>query len=445
MTMKVPPNNTEAEQAVLSSILYDSETMAEALSILKPEDFYNTCNAKIFEAMMVLHQNNTPIDAVTLSGEMKRRNTLEVVGGIVYLSKLVAGGYTSAHVKYYAQEVRRQSESRQILHSLTEIYKKHEDVTINDLREALQAAESKQYVKSHVEKSLQNIDEFKQNVGVKRPRVLTGFGAFDKLTGGLRVPSVAVIGAFPSVGKTAFSLNIAANQEGPVVFFSLEMSADMIYERLASSQLKINYSLFSAQQLSDKQHRDVKAFADKLKEKKFHVFDNVYFVEQQAQIISSIKPALVVIDYIQKVKTHKKSDNRRLEIDYVSGMYKQLAKNNNCVILVLSQLSRAAHSQLRPLMSNLKESGSLEADGDYVGILHRQYVLEKNNADINPEDADILVDKNKFGHTGAIDLYFNGKYQHFYEIDKRQPTSPVSKPKRMWYKKVDDDELPFPE
>ena len=443
-TLKAPPHSSEAEQSVLSSILLDNECISAVSGILSPKDFYRADHAEIYAAMLRLHESNTPADVVMLQEELTKKGIFKQVGGIQYLSLLVANNYTSANVKYHALEVRKHSESRQIIKSITELFQKPENITASELKRAALDAEKKQYVETYVEKSMQAIDEFKRNIRAKKQRVKSGFKSMDATTGGFRIPSVAIIGAYPSVGKTAFALNIAANQERPVIFFSLEMSNEMIYERLASAQLKIDYGLFLKQHLSENQYHTVEAFTEKLKEKKFHVFDDAYYIEQQASIIAGVKPCLVAVDYIQKVKTYKKTDGRRHEIDYISGMYKQIARNNNCVILLLSQLSRNAHNQAKPTMANLKESGSLEADGDYVGILHRPYVTQKDNPkEIRPEDGYILIDKNKFGNTGQVDLWFNGKYQQFYEVENPRTNKKTIKDASKSIEQVNIDELPF--
>jgi len=434
---KVPPHSIEAEQSVLASVLLDNKCLPLVTSILSAKDFYSPGHIEIYDAMAELQNNNIPVDIVMLREELVRKGMFDQIGGMEYLAVLAASNYTSAHVKYHAQEVKRHSESRQMIKSVLDLLQKPEGFTTDDLKKSAQEAENNQYIKSYAEKSMQSLDDFKLNLRNKKQRILTGFKTFDSITGGLRVPSVAMIGAYPSVGKTAFSLNVAANQNEPVVFFSLEMSTEMIYERLASAMLKIDYNLFTTQQLTDSQYGSIEAFTGTLKQKPFHVYDDEYYIEQQAAIIANLKPCLAVVDYIQKVKTHQRTDARRHEIDYISGMYKQIAKQNNCVILLLSQLSRGIGGPAKPTMSNLKESGALEADGDYVGILHRPYVLQKDKlSEIRPEDGYILIDKNKFGNTGQIDLYFSGKHQQFYEVEKR---SVFARSVEL----VEDSEIPF--
>lgn len=257
------------------------------------------------------------------------------------------------------------------------------------------------------------MDDFITGIGIKKPRILTGFSDIDRLTGGLRIPSVSIIGAAPSTGKTALALNMAIRQNCPVLIFSLEMSYDMIVERLVSNLMSIDYNLFSTQEFTEDDLKRVKLCAEDLKKRSIYIYDEVYDIEGQAAIINSIKPSLVVVDYIQKVQTKKRTENRRNEVDYISGQYKQLATHNNCHIMLLSQISRLDRDL--PTMSSLKESGALEADGDYVMLLHRPYVMKKELG--NPDEAYLLIDKNKFGGTGKVGLRFEGKYQRFLLFD----------------------------
>jgi replicative DNA helicase len=439
----------EAELAVLAGMLFDGEAISTARNILTPADFFKPNNAEIFSAMISLFEQSVPVDVITLTSELEKRTTLEKVGGQSYIVELAATYYTSANTKYHAIEVKRHSENRRIKAVLTDLLQKPESVTVNDLQKAAQEAAAGQYIHECVDKARQALENFKKNLRAEKPRISTGFSLLDGLTGGLRIPSVTVIGAYQSVGKTAFSLNIAVKQAGPVVFFSLEMTADMIYERLAAVKLKTDYHLFNSQRLSEEQYREVEVFVDILKTQQFYVFDDVYHIEQQANVISSIKPHLVIVDYVQIARTHRKSEGRRMEIEYISAFYKQIAKSNNCAISLLSQLTRPDNhaKEIKPTMNSLKESGALAADGDVVAILHRPHVFKKDDPSIKPESGYILVDKNKFGATGKIDLHFSGKFQTFYEVNKEPKKKNDSGFKQIHYQGVStveaDEDCPF--
>jgi len=436
----------EFELAVLAGMLFDTEAIEVARNILTSADFSRPNNAEIFSAMVALFEQGVPVDVVTLTAELEKRVTLERAGGHPYVVDIAATYYTSANTKFHALEVKRHSENRRVKTTLTDLLQKPEGATVDDLQKAALEAAAGQYIHDCTDKARQALENFKINLRAEKPRIYTGFTLLDALTGGIRIPSVAVIGAYQSVGKTAFALNIAIRQAGPIVFFSLEMTSAMIYERLAAAKLKIDYHLFNSQRLTEMQYSEVEKFVDTLQARNFYVFDDVYHVEQQANIISSIKPRMVVVDYLQIARTHRKSEGRRMEIEYISGFYKQVAKSNNCAILLLSQLTRPdSHTKvIKPTMNSLKESGALAADGDIVAILHRPHVFQKDDPNIKPELGYILVDKNKFGATGKIDLHFSGKYQTFYEANKEPRSTHKSNYEQQTVSAVETDEdCPF--
>lgn len=303
------------------------------------------------------------------------------------------------------------SQSRRIKRELTELTMAPVEVTVDHLVSIIERETPKGTSCSAIKKSDGNIDKFVNNFGKMQPRIQTGYHDIDRVAGGLRIPAVSIIGALPSTGKTAFALNIARNQKQPVLFFSLEMSTEMLYERITSDALSIDYNLFSTQKVNGEQVKSAKEYIKNLKPR-FYAFDDIRDIEQQAAIIREVKPQLVVVDYIQKVQTVKRCQDRRNEIEHISGQYKHIANYNNCHVMLLSQLSRVPSKNRKepPTMADLKESGALEADGDYVMLLHRPYVIDKKG---DPQECILKIDKNKFGGTGRVDLSFIGKYQRF--------------------------------
>ena len=416
---KTPPHNADAETAILAAMLFDKEALARAVLMLTAEDFYSPANGEIFNAMTALHLRKEPVELVLLATELERR--AKIHNGREMVIGLGSNFLTSAHVGYHIEEVLRHSETRRITCFLTELLSKPDGVTASDLKSVAETVSKNRFVKDYSEISNTSIDSFISELGHKSPRLFTGMSKLDTITGGIRIPSVFTIGAYPSTGNTTLAINIASNQENPVVFFSLEMSAKMIYERMASGERKIDYGHFNEQKLTESEVSEAKKFGESLKSRKFYVFDDVYYIEKQMEIASNIKPCLVVVDYIQKVWAHKKCETKRLETDYISAMYKLMASQNGCVVITLSQFSRPdskGQKSPRPTMFSLKESGGLEADGDYVAILFRPHVHQKDNPEIKPETGYLLLDKNKFGKTGKIDLHFDGRHQKFYCTEK---------------------------
>lgn len=280
------------------------------------------------------------------------------------------------------------------------------DYTADDLRQIVNETEKADFSVDPIQKYL---DEYAKPT----ERIKTGFKILDDmLNGGMIRGTVGTIGARPSVGKTTFAVNIAENNPDKIIlFFSLEMSCRMVYDKLVASVGNIDYKNATNHDVG---FDTVKAVLDKYKN--FIVVDNVTTTEEMTEIIRRVKPDIVFIDYIQIVYTKKQYDVIRQRIDYISQLLKRTAKQINCCIVCLSQLARSAKEE--PTMSALKESGGLEQDSDYIILLKRPYVLDKSNKDILPSDTTVKVDKNKFGSTGEIKFYFEGKYQRFTENEE---------------------------
>ena len=281
-----------------------------------------------------------------------------------------------------------------------------DDYTADDLRQIVSETEKADFSLNPIQKYL---DEYSKPT----ERIQTGFKILDDmLNGGMIRGTIGTVGARPSVGKTTFAVNIAENNpDKTVLFFSLEMSTRMVYDKLIASVGNIDYKNAVNHDVG---FDTVKAVLDK--HKNFIVVDNVTTAEEMAEIIRRVKPDIVFIDYIQIVYTKKQYDVIRQRIDYISQLLKRTAKQINCCIIALSQLARSAKEE--PTMSALKESGGLEQDSDYIILLKRPYVLDKSNKDILPSDTTVKVDKNKFGSTGEIKYYFEGKYQRFTENEE---------------------------
>ena len=409
--------NPEAETAVLSSLIHDNSCIPEVLAYLKPDDFFFEPNRHMAGACFSLAEKNMPVDIVTLMSELEQAKTLNKAGGVERVFEVSAMFLTSANVGYYAQELKRLSEARKVVKFAESIIKGETEATAETLMR--NADELIKASPLSMDDGLGHYEAFSANLHDKKPSLETGFAKLDNVTGGLAIPSVAVIGAYSSVGKTAFTLNIAMNQKLPVVFISLEMNANKLIERLISAHLEIPYGKVQRRDIVFDEAKDIGWLMEYLRERKFAMFYDAYYIEQHEAIIARLKPSLVVVDYLQLVRSHHKSENRRALTDHVSQTYQAMAKRHNCVIILLSQFSRPlkATKKHRPTMSDLKESGGIENDADYVCILHRDYVLQKGSKDIREEDGYLLIDKNRYGMTGEIKLEFIGKYQQFREVD----------------------------
>ena len=409
-------NDIEVERSVIGEIL-SFESLKEKALLLEPSDFAYDEHRDICKTM-ISQAKKGKFDFVTVAAEC----------GASYRAEIQSCLHTAVSEALFEEHFRilKEMASRRRLISRFQALTLEGDVSVSSVQKMLDDENSKRLTSNVKEISERNIDAFVAELNKRKGTLMTGFGNIDKVTGGIRKSTVFIIGARPSTGKTTFALNIAANQiadsDKKVMFFSLEMSSEMIYERLMAAQNKIEYEKFSRNGLSEDEIKLIAAQSKKLKESgKFFVIDDVYNVEQICNMISEEKPSLAVVDFMQIISAVGKFENVRSRIDYISSLFKRTAKTTGCVIIVLSQLSRMGKEA--PTMSDLKESGGLEQDGDYIALLHRPYVLNKNENECIPEDTQLLLDKNKFGRTGKIDLWFDLKHQKFYERDERWDTS----------------------
>lgn len=413
MDAKITPYNIQAEESVLSSMLYSEEACAIAISILSSKDFYRPDYGAVFDAMHSMLLSNIPLDVVTLISELQKRDAPFDFRNLVV--NLAAAYYTSVNIESYAMEVRRHSETRQIHRALNKLLEKPDGVSAADLSVLANWAAEKQYIKSYENNTDITIQEFKKSMIEPVARVYTGFTDIDTRTGGIRRGSVFSVGAFPGHGKTSFALNIACSQSDPVVIFSLEMSATQVLERMASAELQIDYKKFNNKTLTDCEIAKVSEYADNIKARNIHIFDSVYYAEQQVDIASKIKPCLVIVDYVQNAYTHHEADTR-LKINHIVSLYKQLGRIHNCAVLMLSQFTQPPGGNMYTVA--LKESRALEEASDYIFHLFRPKLL-KPDSDHSLNDTVVLIKKCKFGETGKIDLCFEGMYQRFYNAEKQ--------------------------
>ena len=395
----------EIEMAVVGSLLIWREELSHTIAVIDETDFISPECREIFE---VIRSKPNVKDLTLILAELSEEATVVAVQA----AQTYANSLSSFNT--YLAKLKEQGNSRRIKNRLySVIMDPKETVTADFLREVA-GEEQNTVIDSYAKQSKEHLKGFAQRATSPVAKILTGWNTLDNIIGGLRVPAVSIVGALPSTGKTSFALNITHKQmleAKKIVVFSLEMSSDMIYERLACIFMNLDYQLFNNRNFSPKDKADLEKFGEMLGYMNLYVFDNVYDVETQGMIINQIKPDFVVVDYVQKVSSKHKGESRRTEIEYISGQYKQIANRCNCHIMLLSQLTRGSDST--PSMRNLKESGALEADGDYVMILNRPYVYNKK--EYEPNETTLLVDKNKFGSTGMMDMSFEGKHQKFYE------------------------------
>ena len=404
-------SNVEIERVVLGEVLAFQE-LNDKVPLLRVDDFYSTDHQEIFSAMARVYNKLHQLDFALLAVELNKKHRQEVQ---TCMQMAVSSVMFDEHFK-----VLKEMSSRRRLTEGFQLLDIEGDVSTATLQQLVDDENSRKLTTDIATVNARNIDSFLEGLNQKKGSLMTGFGIIDNLLGGIRRSTVFIVGARPSTGKTTFALNIAANQlndpSKKVMFFSLEMSSEMIYERVIAAKCMIQYEKFSRNTLTDEEAETVKQEALAMKEEgRFLVVDDVYNVEYICNLINENKPSLAVVDFMQIISAVGRFENVRAKIDYISSLLKRTAKSTGCVILVLSQLSRSGKDA--PTMSELKESGGLEQDGDYIALLHRPFVLNKGDYSIKPEDTELLIDKNKFGRTGKIDLHFDLKHQKFSEVD----------------------------
>lgn len=412
-------HDIEIERVVIGEIL-TFEALKEKALLLADDDFHYSEHKIICKAIIKQANENGTFDFITIANEC----------GSDYRSEIQNCIQLAVSVELFDEHFKllKEMASRRRIISRFQRLTVEGEVSISSVQRMLDDENEKKLTDDVKKNNDKNIEAFVAGLNKSKGALATGFETIDKVLGGIRESTVFIVGARPSTGKTTFALNIAANQikrnDKKVMFFSLEMSSEMIFERLLASQNGIEYEKFSRNTLSEKEIEIIKSQSEELKNNaNFFVIDDVYNIEQICNLISENKPDLVVVDFMQIISAIGKFENVRNRIDYISSLFKRTAKSTGCVIIVLSQLSRIGKDA--PTMSDLKESGGLEQDGDYIALLHRPYVLNKGDSSIQPEDTELLLDKNKFGRTGKVDLWFDLKRQKFYEKDKRWDCSGV--------------------
>lgn len=399
----------EVERVVIGDLLAFDNLQDKTL-LIEVADFDYAEHQEVFGAMRRLYEQKGKYDFLQVSAECK--NNVKAV-----ISACIQVAVSSASFDEHLQLLKEMASSRRLAQGFSNLLYNNE-INVATVQQLVDGENEKKLTVDVKKTNENNINDFVRNLNCANESLQTGFSALDGTLGGIRKGTVFIIGARPSTGKTAFALNISQNifnSGRKVMFFSLEMSAEMIYERLMASRLDIEYEKFSQKKLSDEETKKVSVtMADIMLKDRLYVLDDVYNVEQICNLIIEQQPDLAVVDFMQIISTTSKFQDTRARIDYISALFKRTAKKTGCAIMVLSQLSRAGKDA--PTMSDLKESGGLEQDGDYIALLHRPYVLNKADG-IPPGKTEMLLDKNKFGRCGKLDLDFRLKYQQFLERD----------------------------
>ena len=425
----LPPQNIDAEASLLSAVLVDDSAMNELVEIITPLDFYRSAHQKIFSAMIQLAEKNEPIDLVTLANIMKDIGDLDKIGGAVFLSKLIDEVPLAANVRHYAKIIHEKATLRRLIEKGYAIIKRclDEQQKVDEIVDFAQGcifeiSESKIRpsffeVKELLPAGFERLEEREKNKG--RPAgVPTGFKQLDKLTSGLQNADLIILAARPSMGKTAFALNIARNVAVecnlPVAFFSLEMAKEQIVMRLLCAESKVNSDRISDGFISQQDWKNLHKAGRTLYRAPIYIDDSadntsltIRAKARRLKMDSGL--GLVIIDYLQLMKVARSRERRDLDISEISRSLKSLAKELGVPVVALSQLNRQLEKRddKRPRLSDLRESGSLEQDADVVALIHREEVFMKKEEKLAYEGkAEIIVAKQRNGPTGSVPVAF---------------------------------------
>ena len=440
VTNKVLPNDTLAEQAVLGSMLSDKEAVRIALEKLKPEDFYREDNKEIFAAMQDIYTIGREVDLITVGEQLKLRGTLERVGGTQNLATLIDNVPTTSNIARYVEIVEQKATLRRIIKVNNDILKSTYDQT-EDVDTIIEQAEkgifdvaqnrnSKDYssVKDILVNVLDNL-EVMQNSNSRLSGMESGFYDLDEKISGLNKSDLIIVAARPAMGKSAFVLNIASyvamHNKVPVMIFNLEMSKEQLVNRILSSEVGVDNKKISNGNLSPEEYMKFSEGVNSIASiNKIFIDDSPVLTPSEirskcrkAQLEQGI--GLVIIDYLQLMESKATANgSRQQEISEISRGLKVLAKELNVPVIALSQLSRAteARADHKPMLSDLRESGSIEQDADIVLFIHRDDYYDKETE--NKNKAEIIVAKNRHGETGSIELGWEGQYTRFSNLAK---------------------------
>jgi replicative DNA helicase len=432
---RVPPHDLDAERSVLSSLLLDPRAFHDVSLELRADDFYHPAHQTVYRAMLAVHEEGRPVDLITLSEQLNARKQLDQVGGTVFLAEIADFAATAANVTHHAKIVRDKAVKRRLAAVATEIVESaFEDAGSAD--ELLDFAESKVFdvSKAQSRSTFQSLHaempgtfdyvEAIMNRGGELTGIPTGFRDLDQMTGGLQAGELIVIAARPSMGKTAFALNIARNAAvdhgKKVAVFSLEMTTRSLIIRLLSSEAAIDFSSLRKGFLPMTDYRRLQSAADKLTNAEIWIDDSgaldiLEIKAKSRRLHAEHGLDLVVLDYLQLAHAEGRRDRKDLEVAEISKGLKALAKELEMPVIALSQLNRGPEQRdpdkRRPMMGDLRESGAIEQDADVIAFIYRDVVYNKDTED--PRMAEIIIEKQRNGPTGTVKLDFEGRFARF--------------------------------
>ncbi|GAA2960408.1 replicative DNA helicase [Ligilactobacillus murinus DSM 20452 = NBRC 14221] len=446
----LPPQNIEAEQAVLGAVFLSPDALADAMEFVEAKDFYRRAHQLLFQAMIDLNDDGEAIDVLTVNNRLEMNNQLDDVGGVAYIAELASSVPTAANVGYYAKLVAEKAVLRRVIAAATNIITqaKEQDEPVSDLlesaeRQIMEVAENRtqsgfKEISKVLTDSLDEIDKLSQQ-DEDITGLATGYKDFDHMTAGLQPDNLIILAARPAVGKTAFALNIAQNigtsTDKTIALFSLEMSAESLVNRMLCAEGSISANHLRTGQLDEQEWANLIVAVGALSKTSIYIDDTpgIKMSEIRAKSRRLAKEkgnlGLIVIDYLQLIEGSNK-ESRQQEVSEISRQLKKLSKELSVPIIALSQLSRGVEQRQdkRPVLSDIRESGSIEQDADIVAFLYRDDYYERADGDDDdtdnngqPENQDVgevelIIEKNRAGARGTVKLLFIKSYNKFANI-----------------------------
>jgi len=435
---KLPPQHVEAEQSVLGGILIENDAINKVMEILAPEDFYRESHRKIYHALINLTARDEPADLITLTNELRKLDQLDNVGGASYLASLIDSVPTAANIEYYAKIVKEKSILRQLIQTSTEIItQSYEDRA--DVESFLDEAERSIFqisenrvrpsyypIRDIVKQSFKTIERLYEKKELVTG-VPSGFKELDRMTAGFQSSDLIIVAGRPSMGKTAFCLNVvqyaAIEKRIPVAIFSLEMSKEQLVIRMLCSEARVEGTRLRTGFLNESDWPRLTLAAGNLSDAPIFIDDTAALSALELRAKARRLKAdqglgMVIIDYLQLMKGRTRAESRQQEISEISRSLKAVAKELNIPVIAVSQLSRRTEERtgMRPQLSDLRESGAIEQDADVILFLYRDEVYNRAEDNPNRGKAEVIIGKQRNGPTGKLELAFLDKFTTFKDL-----------------------------
>jgi replicative DNA helicase len=442
---KLPPQNLEAEQSVLGGILIENEAINRVAEILDADDFYRDAHRKIFNALITLSERDEPADLITLTNELRKTDHLDSIGGASYVASLIDSVPTAANIEYYAKIVKEKAILRKLIQTSTEIitqsYEDRGDVEVflDEAERSIFEISEKRVrpsfysIRDIVKESFKTIERLFQKKELVTG-VPSGFREIDRMTAGFQPSDLIIIAGRPSMGKTAFCLNIAQyaaiENKIPVAIFSLEMSKEQLVIRMLCSEAHVEGTRLRTGFLNESDWPKLTIAAGNLSEAPIYIDDtaalSILELRAKARRLKSERGlGMLIVDYLQLMKGRTRVESRQQEISEISRSLKALSKELNIPVIAVSQLSRKTEERTgnRPQLSDLRESGAIEQDADLILFIYRDEVYNRSEDNPNKGKAEVIIGKQRNGPIGKIDLAFLDKFTTFKELYKGETES----------------------